>query len=284
MPNPVDDQELKGGGVREQSASPPGSGYSGYTPSPQAVSASGEYPSREAREIIHEISDLFPASDPDVGFTPFEDWYLRLWRALRDRGGEVADLVRCEREACAYLAETHTGLWDNATAEAIASAIRARGSEPDDTVLVFKDAWAKVQPVWLLLRHGTPLPLDFAQVIKDAGFDLSRNDNSKRFADAICDGYPVVRDDAFVRVENPRYQPDNGESPYITAKAHDAVRVLASRIDIMKMDHAAELERLMLRLINGPANPQECAEFCRVAREDGDGKPCLDCHPENFHF
>ena len=46
----------------------------------------------------------------------------------------------------------------------------------------------------------------------------------------------------------------------------------------------AEVVRLTQRLINGPANMQECAEFCRVAREDGDGKPCLDCHPENFHF
>lgn len=125
----------------------------------------GEYPSREAREIIHEIADMFPASDPDVGFTPFEDWYLRLWRALRSRNGEVVDPVACEREACAYLAETHTGTWDNATAEAIASAIRERGSELDDTVLVFKDAWAKVQPIWMLLRHGVPLPADLAQAI-----------------------------------------------------------------------------------------------------------------------
>lgn len=45
-----------------------------------------------------------------------------------------------------------------------------------------------------------------------------------------------------------------------------------------------EIDRLTLRLINGPANMQECAEFCRIAREDGDGKPCLDCHPENFTF
>lgn len=112
----------------------------------------------------------------------------------------------------------------------------------------------------------------------------SRGDTAKAFADAICDGYPAVRDDAFVRVDNPRWAPDNGEDPYIVTKAHDAVRVLANRIDLLKMDHAAEVERLTLRLINGPANMQECAEFCRLAREDGDGKPCLDCHPENFTF
>lgn len=35
-----------------------------------------------AREIIAEAADLFPPSDPDVGFTPFEDWRLRLWKAL----------------------------------------------------------------------------------------------------------------------------------------------------------------------------------------------------------
>ena len=122
-------------------ASPSGSGYSSST-EPQSVSAlTGEYPSREAREIIHEIADMFPASDPEVGFTPFEDWYLRLWRALRSRNGEL------ER----------------------------------------------------------------------------------------------------ARLE-------------------------------------AEVARLTQRLIDGPANMQECAEFCRVARENGDGKPCLDCHPENFTF
>lgn len=133
---------------------------------PHSALASGEHPSREAREIIHEIADMFPASGPEVGFTPFEVWYLRLWRALRSRNGEVADPVVCEREACAYLAETHTGMWDNATAENIAAAIRERGTELDDTVLVFKDAWAKVQPVWMLLRHGVPLPADLAQAIE----------------------------------------------------------------------------------------------------------------------
>lgn len=44
-----------------------------------------------------------------------------------------------------------------------------------------------------------------------------------------------------------------------------------------------EEERRLRRLLNdGPSSPQECAEFCRSAREDGDGKPCLDCEPERF--
>lgn len=78
---------------------------------------------------------------------------------------QITNPVLCERAECAYLAETHTGTWDNATAEAIAAAIRGRGTELDDTALVFKDAWAKVQPVWMLLRHGVPLPADLAQAI-----------------------------------------------------------------------------------------------------------------------
>lgn len=42
-------------------------------------------------------------------------------------------------------------------------------------------------------------------------------------------------------------------------------------------------ERRLRRLLeDGPGNPQECAEFCRTARDDGDGKPCLDCDPERF--
>lgn len=42
-------------------------------------------------------------------------------------------------------------------------------------------------------------------------------------------------------------------------------------------------ERRLRRLLeNGPASPQECAEFCKSAREDGDGKPCLDCDRERF--
>lgn len=122
------------------------------------------------------------------------------------------------------------------------------------------------------------------QAVSASGEYPSRGGTAKAFADAICDGYPAVRDDAFVRVDNPRWAPDNGEDPYIVTKAHDAVRVLANRIDLLKMDHATEMERLTLRLINGPATMQECAEFCRTAREDGDGKPCLDCHPENFTF
>ncbi|GJE75544.1 hypothetical protein [Methylorubrum suomiense] len=44
----------------------------------------------------------------------------------------------------------------------------------------------------------------------------------------------------------------------------------------------AENARLMRLLTDGPANPQECAEFCKSAREDGDGKPCLDCDRERF--
>lgn len=45
---------------------------------------------------------------------------------------------------------------------------------------------------------------------------------------------------------------------------------------------AAENGRLRRLLEDGPASPQECAEFCKSAREDGDGKPCLDCDRETF--
>lgn len=42
-------------------------------------------------------------------------------------------------------------------------------------------------------------------------------------------------------------------------------------------------ERRLRRLLeDGPASPQECAEFCKSAREDGDGKPCLDCDHERL--
>ncbi len=36
----------------------------------------------------------------------------------------IADALRAERERCAYIAETHTGLWDHATAVNIAASIR----------------------------------------------------------------------------------------------------------------------------------------------------------------
>ncbi len=41
----------------------------------------------------------------------------------------VERLVLLEREACALLAEQHTGMWDNATAEKIARNIRERSGE-----------------------------------------------------------------------------------------------------------------------------------------------------------
>lgn len=44
----------------------------------------------------------------------------------------------------------------------------------------------------------------------------------------------------------------------------------------------AETDRLHRILSKGPASPAECAEFCMSAREDGDGKPCLDCDPSRF--
>lgn len=49
-----------------------------------------------------------------------------------------------------------------------------------------------------------------------------------------------------------------------------------------KAEVEAENARLLRLLTDGPANPQECAEFCRTARDDGDGKPCLDCDQERF--
>lgn len=84
--------------------------------------------------------------------------------------GEDGDLIRRERAACAYLAECHTGLWDNATAEAIAAAIRERDPAADDFTLVSKKAWATVQPFWLLLRHGEKLPVDLQERM-DAALD-----------------------------------------------------------------------------------------------------------------
>lgn len=38
-----------------------------------------------------------------------------------------------------------------------------------------------------------------------------------------------------------------------------------------------EERRLRRHLSAGPSSAHECAEFCRAAREDGDGKPCIDC-------
>ena len=45
-----------------------------------------------------------------------------------------------------------------------------------------------------------------------------------------------------------------------------------------------EERRLRRLLTDGPASPQECAEFCKSARDDADGKPCLDCNAERFTF
>jgi hypothetical protein len=39
----------------------------------------------EAISVIFEVRDLFPASDESVGSTPFEDWYHRLYVALRSQ-------------------------------------------------------------------------------------------------------------------------------------------------------------------------------------------------------
>lgn len=51
-----------------------------------------------------------------------------------------------------------------------------------------------------------------------------------------------------------------------------------------KSEVEAENARLLRLLTDGPANPQECAEFCLAARDDGDGRPCLDCDPERFYI
>lgn len=82
--------------------------------------------------------------------------------------GEMTDPVLRERAACAHLAECHTGMWDNATAENIAESIRARGPGADDFVLATREAWAVVQPVWMLLRYGKPLPEDLKQRLASA--------------------------------------------------------------------------------------------------------------------
>ncbi len=66
-----------------QGATPKGSGCRPADRAAARPAPAGFHPSREAREIINEVADFFPASDPDVGFTPFEDWRLRLWHALR---------------------------------------------------------------------------------------------------------------------------------------------------------------------------------------------------------
>lgn len=69
-----------------------------------------------------------------------------------------------------------------------------------------------------------------------------------------------------------------------SADYQDGFNTANERADERIRELEAEVARLTQRLIDGPANMQECAEFCRIAREDGDGKPCLDCHPECFHF
>ncbi len=60
--------------------------------------------------------------------------------------------------------------------------------------------------------------------------------------------------------------------------------VLKEKAEVERDYHflCREERRLRRLLEDGPANPQECAEFCRTARDDGDSKPCLDCDPERF--
>lgn len=43
---------------------------------------------------------------------------------VREMAGQIDSAVAAERERCAYIAETHTGLWDHATAVNIAASIR----------------------------------------------------------------------------------------------------------------------------------------------------------------
>jgi len=106
---------------------------------------------------------------------------------------------------------------------------------------------------------------------------LPRGGNLRPSAD-YQDGFNTANERADERIRELE-----AEVAQLDGRLTDAVldkALMAKRIRELK----AEVARLTERLINGPANMQECAEFCRVAREDGDGKPCLDCHPENFHF
>lgn len=103
------------------------------------------------------------------------------------------------------------------------------------------------------------------------------SDSSRPSAD-YQDGFNTANERADERIRELE-----AEVAQLDGRLTDAVldkALMAKRIRELK----AEVARLTERLINGPANMQECAEFCRIAREDGDGKPCLDCHPECFHF
>ena len=64
------------------------------------------------------------ALDPDGDLSVLARQFLR-------ETERFAYVQAAEREACALLAEQHTGMWDNATAEQIAKSIRERGSESE---------------------------------------------------------------------------------------------------------------------------------------------------------
>lgn len=71
------------------------------------------------------------------------------------------------------------------------------------------------------------------------------------------------------------------------ARAREFHRIEFDRREAAERDYhliCQEERRLRRLLTDGAASPQECAEFCKSARDDADGKPCLDCHPERFTF
>ncbi|MBN6820669.1 hypothetical protein JRF84_13885 [Methylobacterium organophilum] len=64
------------------------------------------------------------------------------------------------------------------------------------------------------------------------------------------------------------------------ARHHEFYGLLLKDKDAVELDYSllcAEERRLRHVLMNGPSSARECAEFCRAARADGDGKPCIDC-------
>lgn len=80
---------------------------------------------------------------------------------------------------------------------------------------------------------------------------------------------------------------------FINSLSHAGVERLAALMNGAAQQAEADLayhllcqeERRLRRLLTeGPASPQECAEFCKSARDDADGKPCLDCNAERFTF
>ena len=101
----------------------------------------------EGYEVLHDASDdtysvraryddvseeAYSEASPAVQKAMRHYWRTRTQydlERIKELEQQRYDAVAAEREACAFLAEQHTGMWDSATAEQIAKSIRERGSD-----------------------------------------------------------------------------------------------------------------------------------------------------------